>query len=169
MTGTDGTELPGDAPFIAGPLTVEDTWMDHNGHMNLAFYTMLFVRAITDAMNHFGVGEQYSAGGGGTFFGVENHVRYLRELRAGDMVDVAVHVLACDARRLHWWAEMTKQRAIRSATFEMLSVHVDQATRRVTDMPAAVRTVMNEVRARSGSLGRAAHAGHLPLACKISA
>lgn len=136
------------------PETIDAGWIDHNGHLHLPYYTVLFIRAVSAAMDRLGFGEAYAARGGGTFFGAEHCVRYLRELKQGDVVHIELCLLDCDAKRLHWWARMTsaEQGAI-VATFELLSLHVDQQSRRVAPMPADVFEAVRSLRERQRGLG----------------
>ncbi|WP_341806217.1 thioesterase family protein [Paraburkholderia caballeronis] len=152
-----------------GPLHADPAWIDHNGHVNLPFYTVMFICAVTDVMNRYGLGEPYTARGDGSFFGVENHVRYLRELRAGDSVLVDVRLLDHDAKRLHWYAAMSRANGgaddgTRVASFELLSLHVDQRTRKVAPMPACVMRRVEAIRERDRVAGIPSDAGRVGIA-----
>lgn len=139
----------GDAGLAVSSRLIDDAWIDHHGHVHLPFYTVLFIDAISAAMNRLGIGETYAALGKGTFFGAENHIRYLHELKAGQCVTIEPCLLDHDTKRLHWWARMSNADRTIAATFELLSLHVDQRTRRVTPMPDAVHEIVRGLHGRS--------------------
>ncbi|EIF32998.1 putative thioesterase [Burkholderia sp. Ch1-1] len=140
--------------LAASPASIDHAWIDHNGHAHLPCYTVLFIRAISEAMDHLGIGAAYTARGRGTFFGAENHVRYLGELRADDVVRVKLCLVNCDTKRLHWGAHMTSGDCGRiAATFELLSLHVEQATRRVVPMPDAIFESARDLHMRQQGVG----------------
>ncbi len=70
------------APFVSSRMRVEPQWIDYNGHLNMAFYHVLFDRAVDEAFGLIGLGPDYAATRGASFFAAEAHVRYLRELHA---------------------------------------------------------------------------------------
>src|SRR5262245_7600642 len=88
------------APFVSSVMQVEPTWIDYNGHLNMAYYNVLFDRAVDEVFELLGCGADYLKKGFSTFT-AEVHVRYLRELHAGDPVRVTFQLLDYDAKRMH--------------------------------------------------------------------
>jgi acyl-CoA thioester hydrolase len=37
------------APFVSSVMRVEPAWIDYNGHLNMAYYNVLFDRAVDEA------------------------------------------------------------------------------------------------------------------------
>ena len=72
------------APFVSSVMTVEKDWIDYNGHLNMAYYNVLFDRAVDEAFELLGCGLDYVKNRKHSCFTAEVHVRYLRELHAGD-------------------------------------------------------------------------------------
>ena len=68
------------APFVSSVMTVEPAWIDYNGHLNMAYYNVLFDRAVDEVFELLGCGADYVKKGFSTFT-AEVHVRYLRELK----------------------------------------------------------------------------------------
>ena len=59
------------------------------------------------------------------------HVRYLRELHAGDPVRVTFQLLEYDAKRMHYFEQLFHaEEGWLSATSENMALHVDMAARR---------------------------------------
>lgn len=119
---------------------VRPEWLDDNGHMNLAYYVVVFDRGTDAWMELAGLGADYRATGQ-TVFAVETHTLYRRELRLGAPMLVRSWLVAADTKRLHLAHEMTSA-GEPSAMQEVLFVHVSLATRRVVPFgEAAARRV----------------------------
>src|SRR5215467_6764786 len=86
------------APFVSSVMQVEPAWIDYNGHMNMAYYHVLFDRAVDEAYELLGVGPTYLKEHRHSTFAAEVHVRYLRELHAGDPVRVTFQLLGHDSK-----------------------------------------------------------------------
>lgn len=126
------------APFISPPMAVEDGWTDYNGHLNMAWYHVLFDRALDGVLDLLGLGPQVAATDGVSVFTAQAQVHYLRELNAGDSVTVETRLIAQDAKRLHYVQTMRHAGGWVAAISENLILHVDLATRRVTPFSPAV-------------------------------
>ena len=94
------------APFVGRLLKVEDQWVDYNGHFNMAYYNVLFDRAVDEAFELLGCGLDYVRTRKHSCFTAEVHVRYLRELPAGDPVRVTFQLLDFDSKRLHYFEQL---------------------------------------------------------------
>jgi acyl-CoA thioester hydrolase len=121
-------------------MDVEPDWIDYNGHLNMAWYNVLFDRAHDEAAAVLGLGPDYLARTGCSFFSAEAHVRYLRELHVGERVSVAIRLIDADAKRQHWWMELNAlDGGFLAATSEVLSLHVDMTTKKVVPFPDGVQ------------------------------
>lgn len=114
------------APFRSGLMALEPEWIDYNGHLNLAYYHVLFDRGIDALFDAVGLGEAYRAARGMTTYSVETHVCYLREVPPGALVRVTTQIVGLDAKRLHVFQEMLHEDGWRAATLEGLSLSIDQ-------------------------------------------
>ena len=127
------------APFVSSVMRVEPQWIDYNGHLNMAYYNVLFDRAVDETYELIGVGANYVARRRQSIFTAEVHVRYLRELHAGDPVRVTFQLLDYDAKRLHYFEQLFHaQEGWVSATSENLSLHVDMASKKAAAFPSEV-------------------------------
>jgi len=113
-------------PFVSSEMRVEPQWIDYNGHLNMAYYNVLFDRAIDELLQSLGMGTDYVVQQRRSMFAAEVHLRYLRELREGNPVRVSVQLIDCDAKRVHTFAQLmhAKEKWL-SATSENMSLHVD--------------------------------------------
>lgn len=136
MSGQD-TPILFFAPFVSSTMAVERDWIDYNGHMNLAYYHVLFDRAIDEAFSLVGIGPEYLAQRRHSCFVAEAHIRYVRELMLRDPVRVTVQLVDFDEKRLHYFMELRHARdGWLAATSENMSLHVNMDTRRVVPFPA---------------------------------
>ena len=108
MTTAAGDEdvLLRPAPFLASIMQIEPQWIDYNGHLNMAYYNVMFDRAIDQLWLKLGIGPGYMKERHGSTFTAECHVRYLREVHLGDPVQVSVLLVGADEKRLHTFEEL---------------------------------------------------------------
>jgi acyl-CoA thioester hydrolase len=143
------------APFVSSQLRIEPDWIDYNGHLNMAYYNVLFDRAVDEAFGLVGLGPDYIRERGGSFFLVESRIRYRRELTLADRVRVTLHLLNFDDKRLHYCMEIRHAaEGWLAAACENISLHVNMGERKASPFPP-------DILASLGFL-KAAHAG-LPL------
>jgi acyl-CoA thioester hydrolase len=143
------------APFVSSVMRVEADWIDYNGHLNMAYYNVLFDRAVDEAYALLDVGAGYCERDHRSFFTAEAHTRYLRELHAGDPVRVTFQLLDYDSKRLHYFEQLFHAtEGWVSATAEILSLHVDMTTKRTAPFPADVAARLQRMRASHAELPR---------------
>jgi acyl-CoA thioester hydrolase len=136
------------APFVSSVMQVEPHWIDYNGHLNMAYYNVLFDRAVDETYELIGVGADYVARRRQSIFTAEVHVRYLRELHAGDPVRVTFQLINYDAKRLHYFEQLFHAAdGWVSATSENLSLHVDMTSRKAAVFPHEVADRLAEMKA----------------------
>lgn len=134
------------SPFKSAIMQIEPQWIDYNGHLNMAYYNVLFDRAIDQLWLELGIGPEYMKARNGSTFTAECHVRYLREIHFGDPVQVAVLLVAADEKRLHTFEELRHAtEGWVSATSENMTIHIDMAARKVAPFPADIHTRIQHV------------------------
>ena len=147
------SEIP--TPFVSSVMKVEPAWIDYNGHLNMAYYNVLFDRAVDEVYEILGLGLDYLKTRRHSTFTAEVHLRYLRELREGDPVRVSFQLLDYDEKRLHYFEELHHaEQGWLSATSENMALHVDMAAKKTASFP-------DHITARLARM-KAAHAG-LPI------
>ncbi len=123
--------------------TIAPEWIDSNGHMNLAYYVVVFDHALDLVFDALDIGTAYRQRTGNSSFAAETHTLYRREVRQGEAVRVTTRILASDAKRLHLFQEMIDdERGEVSATHEQMCLHIDMATRRVAAWPSDRQEVL---------------------------
>lgn len=157
MTVTPSTRQPKDvaAPFLTTVMQIEPEWIDYNGHLNMAYYNVLFDRGIDQMWLEFGIGPDYLKARNHSTFTVECHVRYLREIHLGDPVRVSIYVIAADEKRIHTFEELRHAtEGWISATSENITLHVDMATRKTAPFPPDIAARIETVRRAHAAVPR---------------
>ncbi|GHG29196.1 carnitine 3-dehydrogenase [Paracoccus aerius] len=113
------------------------SWTDYNSHMNETHYLEAASQATDRFMEMIGADAAYIASGR-SYFTVENHIRYLDEVHAGDRLTITTQVLAGQGKRLHLFHRLWRGDDTLAATVETMLLHTDLSTRRTSEPDAAV-------------------------------
>jgi acyl-CoA thioester hydrolase len=143
------------APFDRYRGEVLPAWIDVNGHMNLAYYVVLFDQATDLLFEAIDLGQRYKDEENKGTFAAEAHILYERELLVGDQVRVESRILGADDKRLHvGHAMFALEDGRRAAVQELMFLHIDFAIRRVAPFPPAVRERVMAAAAAHAALPR---------------
>ena len=149
-----------DTPFRCAVRQVEPQWIDHNGHMNMAYYNVILDEAAGEFFNAIGLDRTYRKQRNLSTMTAEIHVRYLREMHLGDPVQVSIQMLAADEKRMHFFEEMRHAtEGWLSATSENMSLHIDMRARKVAPYPPDIAERVRAVVAAHARLPRPDGAG----------
>ncbi len=131
-TWSEGDEVP--APLELFRCDVEPDWVDYNNHMTEAAYLTAFGWASDALFRYIGDDEDYRAAGH-SFYTVETHINYLREVSGSGSLRFATRIVGLDRKRLHLYHEMfdAGSGALVAVTEQML-LHMNT----VTGRPAAI-------------------------------
>ncbi len=123
-------------PFKCQVRHIKDEWIDYNGHFNMAYYNVLFDQGGDDAFDLLGLGPAYVKAANCSFFTLEAHVSYVRELHRGDAVQVTMQILDHDPKRIHYFEQMYHaDEGWLAATLEGICMHVDMAAKKSSPFP----------------------------------
>src|SRR5439155_14202830 len=151
-----------DAPLDAYRDVVRPEWIDHNGHMNMGYYLVVFDLATDEFMRWVGLGAEHRGARRVTTFCLESHVTYHREVRAGDALRFTTQLLAHDAKRLHYFHAMYHAReGYLASTNELMSLHVAADTRRSAPMAPDILARLAAIQAAHDALPRPPPGGRL--------
>ena len=139
---------------------VKDDWIDYNGHLNMAFYNVLFDKGVDFFYERIGVGEKYTRSEVGSVFTLEVHLQYLKELNLRDRVQVHLQLLDFDEKRLHFFEYMYHaENGYLAATSEQMAIHVDMKTRKSAPFSANALEKIRAVHENHSTLQRPEAAG----------
>ena len=150
-----------EAPIICPTETVIKDWIDYNGHLNMAFYNVIFDHGLDYLYDYLGIGKDYAESGVGSCFTLEAHVHYLNELSLGDEVEVKVQLINYDSKRIHIFEEMYNlKEGYLAATSEQIGMHVDMKTRKSSELPNDVQDMLKKMMEQHSVLPIPEQLGH---------
>ena len=121
-------------------------WTDYNGHMNVAYYVLIFdIYGAEKLMTEFKMGEDSAKTTSKSTMVVESHITYNQEVKEGDEVDVNLIYFDHDKKRLLYKLEMIhKSKKYLVSTIESLSLYVDLKDRKVAEFENEKIKIMDE-------------------------
>ena len=121
-------------------------WIDYNGHMNVAYYLLIFDKFGADNLNIiFKMGEHSAKTTGMSTMMVETNITYNQELKLNDEVDINLLYFDHDKKRLQYKFEMVhKNKKYLASTFEALALYVDLKSRKVKEFEEEKVKIMDD-------------------------
>lgn len=102
-------------------------WIDYNGHLRDAYYSLIFSLATDALMDRVGLDDGYRKRTRCTLYTLEMHIHFLHEVMKTDVVDVSVRILGTDRKRIHAALDMRCARySDPVSTAELMLLHVHQ-------------------------------------------
>jgi len=147
------------APVVSRVMEVEKAWIDYNGHMNMAYYNVLFDRCADEAFELMGLGPDYARDRRLTTYSAEVHICYVRELHLGDKVKVTFQLVDADDKRFHFYQEIFHEDGWLAATSEALSLHIDMSGPKVSSFPPDIAVKVDAMKAAHAVLPRPERVG----------
>lgn len=150
----------GAAPVRTSERTVPREWIDYNGHMNVAYYTMAFDNALDEVYEALGIGKNLVQSHRMGPMALQTQLHYLGELVEGQRFACDFRLLDADARRTHCFLEMIDlAHDTVAATYETLSLNVDLEARRGAPYPPEPAARIERLVAAHADLPRPAQVG----------
>ncbi|HLW05403.1 MAG TPA: thioesterase family protein [Azoarcus sp.] len=140
-------------PLLTAEGQVLDEWLDHNGHMNVAYYLLIFDRATDRFLAMLGKNAEYIERTQCSTFALEMHLNYVRELRPRAPWAVRTQLIDADHKRIHLLHSMYHgEQGWLAATNESLTMHIDLAARRSTPFPPEISRRVDALAAAHATL-----------------
>ena len=112
MTSETKSEVTFKTPFRTKNQTVLAEWIDYNGHMNVAYYTLAFDKALDfffeDVLD---IGPSFVKKNNEGPFALKASYNYFSELLEGECFFVDISILDFDSKRVHLFGEMRKEKS----------------------------------------------------------
>lgn len=151
-----------EAPLSLHRGTIRREWIDYNGHMNVAYYVLVFDQGTDAFLDHLGMDSAYRTETGYSTYVLESHITYERELKEGDAYCVTVQLLDFDAKRLHYFERLYHESEdTLAASTEIMLMHMDMTAVRSTPMPDVVRETVASLMQAHARLPRPPQAGRV--------
>ena len=124
---------------------VKKEWTDYNGHMNVAYYVLIFDESAEILLNKFKMGGNSAKSEKKSTFTVESHITYDQEVRFGEEVEIYLTHLDHDKKRINYKLSMMhKEKQYLAATIEVLSLYIDLNKRKVSEIEEAKIKLIDE-------------------------
>ena len=124
-----GHDGPYDTPIILPEKRVVKDWIDYNGHMNVAFYTLAFDKSLDIFLEDtLGIGETHAFQNKQGPFVLQAHYHYLDEMSLDEKFNVRLLVVDCDKKRMHLCLDifsLKKNRVIAVAEKVLINVNLE--------------------------------------------
>jgi acyl-CoA thioester hydrolase len=150
------------APLALHRATVLPEWIDYNGHMNEAYYVLVFGHATDAFLDYIGMDDATRRATDSSVYTLEAHINYLAEAHQGDRLAIATQLLAHDAKRLHLYHAMQRETdTALLATTELMLLHVDKVGPRAAAFRPATAARVAAIAADHAGLGKPRHVGRV--------
>ena len=131
--------------FLTKQKIIKD-WTDYNGHMNVAYYVLIFDQLGSEVLlTKFNMGEQSARITKKSTMVVESHITYNQEVKEDDEVDINLIYCDHDKKRIQYKLEMIhSEKKYLVATLEALSLYVNLDERKVANIEDNKIKLMND-------------------------
>ena len=149
-------------PFKSKNRKVLKKWIDYNGHMNVAYYTLAFDEAIDEFLeNEVGVGPSFIKKNQKGSYALQTQYRYLAELILHDKFSVTIFIADFTLKRMHLILTMIDPNGQKIfATCETIMVNVDLEKRKSCEYPEFVQIKLKQLHDDSKKLRVSTTIGH---------
>ena len=140
MTHQNKTDETFSSPYKTRNQKVLSEWIDYNGHMNVAYYTLAFDKALDFFFEDvLGIGPTFVEKNKEGPFALKASYNYFSELLEEESFFVDISILDFDSKRVHVCGEMRKDKSLElSAVFETVLMNMDLSARTVKQYPDRV-------------------------------
>lgn len=143
---------PDERLIISPMMSIKPEWIDFNGHLNMAYYNVLFDNAYDAVCVVLGLGPEYAVKRQLTTYTGEIHLSYRRELHLQHRVYGTFQLIDFDHKRMHIYQELRHEDGWLSAICEGISLHVDMTGPRVAPYPADILANIKALADRQSAL-----------------
>lgn len=124
---------------------IPQDYLDIFGHMNVQYYLAIANDAVFEMCRALGMNEAFFEEQQSALFALEQHLRYLAEVRVNERISVHTRLIARNAKRIHFMAFLvndTQQNL--AATVEAVAGYIDRNTRRMTHFPPQITSNLDK-------------------------
>ena len=130
--------------FLTKQKIIKD-WTDYNGHMNVAYYVLIFDQFGSEVLlTSFNMGEHSAKTTKKSTMVVEQHVVYYQEVKENDEVDINLIYCDHDKKRIQYKLEMIhSDKEYLVATLDALCLYVELNARKVIEFEKKKMNLMD--------------------------
>jgi len=119
---------------------VDPSWIDYNGHMNDATYSIFVTKANEQFIDQLGLGRSYLEDNNRTLYTVEMHIKYLSEVKLENQLTAKINIEALTSKSINVRTSLYIDGEKLAAEALITYLHYDQVAKKVVDFS----TVQNE-------------------------
>ena len=150
------------SPFKRSDYKVRSEWIDHNGHMNVAFYLEAFDHNIGDFFRYIGITRKYRLEQNVATYCGDFHIHYVRELFEGTPIEITCQLVGFDEKRIQVCQSMySSSEGYLAAESEVIYLHIDSLTRRVAPMKSDLFERLKVIHNAHSKIGQPRQQGRL--------
>ena len=144
-----------EAPFEASRLVVTRDLVDHNGHMGIRSYTMLFDGATGPFYTFLGLTREELGRHNATIFALQDTSWYTREVLLDDPLVINAQLIDHDHNKaVSFFTMVHEQENYIAASFELIEIVIDRETRKPRAFPEGIAKRLAAVQDVHDGLGR---------------
>ena len=134
------------SPFVTDVKCVLPEWIDYNGHMKVAYYTLVFDEALDDFLDEIGIGESYVKTNHNGPYALQANYHYLSELLEGENFRVKIFLVDVSDKCFHAAMEIVSEKDFKvAAVCEQVTMNVDLIKRKANQYPDWVRAKFDKM------------------------
>ena len=124
--------------FQSNVQSVNKDWIDYNGHMNVAYYTLAFDKALDDFLEDIlEIGPTFVKKEKQGPYSLQANYHYLNELKINDFFFSRIYLVDYDKKKIHLLLEMIDDKSGKQvAVCETLLINVDLNLRKSVEYGA---------------------------------
>ena len=132
------------SPFVTNLKKVLPEWIDYNGHMNVAYYTLAFDDALDDFLDKIGIGEDYVTEFQNGPYALQANYHYLDELLVDEEFRVRIFLVGITEKCFHSAMEIFNENTgLVSAVCEQITMNVNLELRKSNKYPDWVLSLIH--------------------------
>ncbi len=137
-------------------------WIDHNGHLNVAYFVLAFDIATDAVYEDWGIGLAYQEQSGCSVYTLGMNVDYFKELFVDEEVRVTTRLLGLDHKKIHYVHAMEHAATGElAAVNECLAINVMLESKRSAPFPSPVQVRLEEICEQHKDLEKPARCGRI--------
>ena len=139
---------------------IRPDWIDYNGHLNEAYYLLIFSNADRCFMDHIGMDAAMREKTNTSIYTLETHITYLQEVGEGEGVVVTTQLIDFDQKRFHLFHTLLHgETGERLSTAECMLLNVDMSGPRAAPFTEEVTGRLQEISSGQAELPRPEETG----------
>lgn len=125
-------------------VTIPAAYLDLFGHMNIQYYVKVFNDSIFNMCAQGGMDEAFFLNSGRGMYALEQHIKYMAEVREGETVATYSRIFGRTDKRVHFMHFMVNEtRQNLAATLEAMALHIDRQTKKGASFPPDIATALD--------------------------